>query len=81
MLQSVTTATDTCSTTSFSSATSFADVNLNDINVFQPVGYSQIPTDICLVELDNNPVDEFEIRVVVYKISLAILHKGKYFYY
>ena len=32
----------------------------NAINVFQPMGYSPIPTDTCLVGLDGNSVDKFD---------------------
>ena len=34
-------------------------MDLNAVNVFQPMGFSPILTDICLVELDENSVDEF----------------------
>ena len=52
---------DTADTSSASpaDATTLADVNINAINVFKPMGYSPIPTDICLVGLDNDSVDEF----------------------
>ena len=35
------------------------DVNLNAVNVFQPMGCSPIPTDICPAELNDYSVDEF----------------------
>ena len=35
-------------------------MHLNAVNIFQPMGYSPIPTDICLVERDYNSVDEFD---------------------
>ena len=57
---SVTTATDTCSTATSSSNTTLDDVNLNAIHVFESTGLSPIPTDIHLVGLDNDSVDEFD---------------------
>ena len=52
---------DTADTSSASpsDATTLDDVNINAINVFEPMGYSPIPTDICLVGLDDDSVDEF----------------------
>ena len=38
----------------------YADVDLNAVNVFKPMGYSPIPTDIRLVGLDDNSIDEFD---------------------
>ena len=35
-------------------------MNLHAVNVFEPIGSSPIPTDICLVGLDNSSVDKFD---------------------
>ena len=60
MSQTVGSADDTCSTASSSSATMLADVNFNAVNLFQPMGYSPIPTDICLIGLNDESIDEFD---------------------
>ena len=51
---------ETGSTASFSSATTTVDVNINAVDIYQPMGYSPIPTDICLVGVDDDSVDEFD---------------------
>ena len=35
-------------------------MNVNAVDVFEPVGASPIPTDICLVGLDDDSVDKFD---------------------
>ena len=35
-------------------------MNLNAVDVFEPMGCSPIPTDICLVGLDDESIDEFD---------------------
>ena len=37
-------------------------MNLNAVEVFEPMGYSPIPTDICLVGTDDNSIDEFDTQ-------------------
>ena len=52
----------TCSTALLSSTQTYNDVNLNAVNVFEPMGYSPIPTDICLVGNNNNSIDKFNTQ-------------------
>ena len=35
-------------------------MNINAVDVFEPMGASPIPTDICLVGLDDDSIDEFD---------------------
>ena len=50
----------TASTASLSGNLTLVEVNVDAVNVFQPVGHSSVPTDICLVGLNDNLVDEFD---------------------
>ena len=55
-------ANDTCTTASFSSDSSLSDyrnVTLIAVDMFEPIGVSPIPTDIRLVGIDDDSVDEF----------------------
>jgi len=73
---------DTADTSSAlpSDATTLADVNINAVNVFQPMGYSPIPTDICLVGLDDESIDEFSTpeKSPIYNFSIAQFQKARY---
>ena len=54
MSQSITTADDTYTTASSSNAMTLADLNLNAVNICKAImGYSLIPTDICMVRLND----------------------------
>ena len=35
-------------------------MNVNAVDVFEPVGASPIPADVCLVGLDDDSIDEFD---------------------
>ena len=47
-------------TASPSSSSSVHDVNINAVNIFQPLKCSSIPTDIRLVGVDDDSDDEFD---------------------
>ena len=49
----------TAFTASLSSNLTLTEANVNAVDVFQPMGCSLVPTDICLVGLDGDLVDEF----------------------
>ena len=50
----------TASAALLSGDSTLAEVNVNAVDVFQPMGHSPVPADICLVGLDDVLVDEFD---------------------
>ena len=50
----------TASAASLSGNSTLAEVNIDAMNIFQPMGHSPVPADICLVGLDDDSVDEFD---------------------
>ena len=58
--QPVASTASTALTASLSSDSTISEMNINAIDVFEPMGFSPVPTDICLVGLDDNSVDEFD---------------------
>ena len=58
--QSVDLTASTASTALLSSGSLLSEMNVNAVDIFEPMGASPIPTDICLVGLDDDSIDEFD---------------------
>ena len=60
----------TASTALLSSDSAISKMNINAVDVFEPMGFPPIPTDACLVVLDDDSVDEFDTPHFVTQLPL-----------